>query len=401
MLKQSNLYAAERRFRVLGGIPTAPVAGLLAIQLLASPVLTPKTWAQENRGQEAQEALKDGFWESSKEAAPEGRFKAVWSRQYTTAPLTVNKSEVVARAREQIIANGGTPEQANDYAKSTGENLEAIKNGYSQTDILSLVRDGSKIKVNISASPKDAQKRPADAQKTSYIDFFDGINAISIVKSDKLITGDLSRREERVLDRSFNKDIDKLVFHGQPLSSLFSRKDARIEKIGEDVRISQLKTPGDMSYQDVLTADSKTKLPSSFVRINTLNNKPVYKYTFSQWKKVSESFWLPEKVTFDGAAQVEYTLLKAEQGSTVDPSELKLPPRIDFMDARFGPDQAVAYIVRDGEIPSDAQVKKLLGEKKQNVAAKGAEQTANQTPLVMLAGLCLLCTGGLLWKRSS
>ena len=93
-----------------------------------------------------------------------------------------------------------------------------------------------------------------------------------------------------------------------------------------------------------------------------------------------------------GGSKQSYTLQSVKINEEVDPSSVLLPRGVALTDYRFGEEQGVPYVIKDGLLLSDEQVKQLLGERSQTKAAGLApsQQTVNHTPLMLMGGLRLI-----------
>lgn len=112
-----------------------------------------------------------------------------------------------------------------------------------------------------------------------------------------------------------------------------------------------------------------------------------------------------------GGTVDKYTLQSAIFNEAVDPLEVRLPAGIRISDARFGSDQLVSYQPKNGVLPTDAEVRNLLGERQERDKASDEAQSDKNVkgqvaqPVALrftsAIGLVFIMLGCMMWVRSN
>ena len=146
--------------------------------------------------------------------------------------------------------------------------------------------------------------------------------------------------------------------------------------------------------------------------VDPARNKGVPYIVAEDFREYGKGLWFPSKVIYTAPyGTSEYTLVKAEFNDEVDPADVLLPAGLRINDWRFGTAiPAVTYPLQDGQLPSDAEIKKRLGLKEDEDIAKAkakqdqTEQARNMPvseAALPLLGLICMGFGVALWRRAN
>ena len=344
----------------------------------------------------------------------------VWERVQHINPIAeANPDQWQARAVEEARQQGMTEEQAQLAGKAERREAVRSKQGRVINSTLDMVRVGDSVLSKIEHTNLNYQSRS--------LEFSDGKISLfaqlkSKGKSDNSPVGTLTSDPKDILRLSMSGDQVARFLLGIPLDQNFGRANPALSDQG--VFLTSLPN-GDISLEQAARKENKKLInpvaftfskeglyPNSFEKFDIAlqvekNNKiKVVKagsdarVTATDYKQYENGIWFPSHVTVKWPnATTEYTLVSAEFNDNVDPAELKLPS-LKVTDSRFGSGpQTVVYNVKSGTLPSDEQVKALIEDDRQAMAAKqeGAQATARNPKMAALpvaAGLALISFGG-------
>lgn len=354
---------------------------------------------------------------------------AVWRREMVFPPqpqLDVEKQ--VQRAVAAAQQKGENQDDVKQIAEVVRQFAREDKIGHSHTSTLDFYRIGRVIKCEV-YTPS-----PQDPKSSHAVDYFDGKTSVYIplrVDGEKTNrAGVASREPQEILSRSaFNWLLPKFLV-GVPFADstssfnpAFTQKDVILDG---DKRQIVLERKAALDPQSPKNADpdihhvtfSTSDYRPRQYDLLTVKRDKIGAVQIGSYQEVRDGAMFPSKVVVTTPAfTATYTLVKSNFNQEVDPSSVLLPPEIRLSDARFGADKSVTYRVTDGVVPSDAKIRKMLGEKAQKeTALTNAEKEVNTEkagfqesspnartpvpPLTAIPGLGFIALGGLMLLRT-
>lgn len=384
-------------------------------------------------------------WENiSKANKPITACRVVWKRVLVIKPnpkVDVDKQATAASNRAQ--QQGLSESQVREREQAARRDAQRDFQGRTIVTELACVRVGEIIKCDIFYPEL----------KTRSLDFYDGVNAVFVrgLGQDGQESGDgyLSRDVDQILQHSIGTGEVARFLVGIPLQQAllpsvnkFTPENTRVSKDAAGNFLLDTKVTPSLEaseYPGALTLAKENLRPVAYESFamnigvkggqvkqkgNSLEitgggelipakGKPYRRVTLAGYTQFDGGISFPSKIIATTPnVTAEYSLVKAEFNEAVDPMELRLPANIRIADARFGDDKMAVYKPKDGKIPSDQDVKAMLGQEQEKKEAKAANKAATEAkskeikqssaplPLAPLAGLLLMAMGGMLWTRS-
>ncbi len=350
-----------------------------------------------------------------------------WDAVFSTPTgPTMSKQQVdqqVKWAEEKARQAGESEANVKQVGQVARKTLEGRGKRFSTHTQLNFVRVGNIIRSEINFVEA----------KTRAVEMYDGRNSVFVETMVNGVEypprGYLRREVNEILSHSaptwqtarFLTGIP-LAQELSPLNPAFSPKDTILREGEGNTLILEKRTNPiagkvgiEFSALLRITLSKEHLRPLSYEMINLLNKGEEKgksgRVDVSGYKRYANAIWFPSKIVVTTPAfRDEYNLIKAEFNESVDPLELRLPPNTSIADSRFGPSvRAIRYKPKNGEIPTDNEVRKMLGlkEEKDQVTeqAENQQETGGQKQVVSMSfapGLGLLCLafGVFLWTRA-
>ena len=364
-------------------------------------------------------------WEELQQKSPKiWTCHVVWKRVRSSNPIKGAAPDArVAHFLAAAKQAGLSPETTESVAKGLREKAEAESQGRTETstDILEFVRVGNTVRVNITS---------ADGKDES-IEFFDGVNSLfgwTQVQNRKVpLQVSLIRDSSEVLSHSSRRFQAARFLLGIPLEQNFSElnpavtsQNARLHRINPKEFI--LEPMEGRSGELVFSYIEGAIVLRAFGDLDILASTRTGEVSLKQqgnlstisaqgFRKYSGGLWFPSKVIYTAPyGDSEYTLQSAEFNDEVDPTDVRLPAGIQITDRRFGNAvRPVTYFLKDGQLPSDAEIKKRLGLKgdedvskfkvKQDQTKQTRSIPVSEAALPLLGLLCM-GFGAALWRQA-
>ncbi len=356
--------------------------------------------------------------------------RVVWGYTLSLKPKrNVDVEKRVARARDQARQQGLSAEVIQRQAQIERKFALDDQKGQEIAAKFSIVRVGAVVRCDI-ANVKPTTER--------MIDFYDGKNALHLYdraaedKEDKRKwDGRLRRDAKEVLCYSMTGWLLPQFLTGFPLSQEFSPSQAFFAAKDTTVRVAPagglvLETKSDLDPDPEygllalhrLTLGAEHRRPVAYQVENLLcketePERVMGRVSLTDYRRYADGIWFPSKVTVSGQGfTTEYVLLQAKFNEAVDPMEVRLPPNARVADSRFGLGRnTVSYELKNGLIPTDDEVRTMLGREKektqerQNAESATPGQLGQTTPSIALPlapvlGVFLMIFGCVLWGRS-
>ena len=193
-----------------------------------------------------------------------------------------------------------------------------------------------------------------------------------------------------------------------PISRAFPRGKTKLEVLGDVIRLTDDGSQSQSSDVLRLNVSLQTGLPLSVENVNKTTGKVRYVTKVQKWK-IIQGISVPEEIVSYFASlgspenyQFKYELNSAKLNDAVDSNAILLPPGLEVTDWRIGEGKFVNYRIKDGKVPSDAEVAKLWGEQEQEPKAKpqmeNYEGNGRAFPWHIISGVALILMGALLWR---
>lgn len=342
------------------------------------------------------------------------KFSAQWQMTETQLPNPKGHSPFGNAPAPDNLPSGAleqlSPDQKKQVAQQKSEILAAEKEwetGFSVRQSINAVRVGEKTRTELRSSTPN--------HEAHVIEYYDGKLYASLeevqlapfsVRKDKKSEwmARVVPRPAELFDITMPDEVSLLLAQ-QPITTFFNRDNTEIIDRGDKI-VLRRKTPID-KFKDAfveVTLTKKELAPVEFAQYPSTGAKAAT--LFKTEMQTIDGKLLPKKVYSAEASQsstVVYDLKQASINEEVDKNAVLLPAGVVVSDYRFGQDNGVNYPINDGNLLSDEQVKKLLGEKPSPAPAPLQKAVANpqHPPLMILAGFGLIGVGGMLWKKSS
>lgn len=361
--------------------------------------------------------------------------RVTWRRVLSVkANPKLNVEKRIAQAAEHVRLTGGSEKDVHAAAEKARQLAQEDVAGRQVISNLSFVRDGSTVRCEIETNFGGGGKTPPKRTKT--FDFYDGKNSISgeqeVLGVKVPLNAYLVRDEKEVLSRSAATWQTPRFLIGLPLAQKltninppFSPQDTSwqpgpantlvLEKKNKpETGISGIEYPGVLR----LTVSKEHFRPVSYELTNLLyeeeGGKVMGRVDISGYQRYADDIWFPSKVTVSTSAySMDYTLVQVAFNEAVDPMEVRLPAGMRIADARFGEKKTVIYQLKNGLLPSDDEVRHMLGEKVEKGKAESNAKAANleigskkgltlfsSLPVTPIIGILLMTCGCMLWGRS-
>ena len=360
-----------------------------------------------------------------------GRISAidvVWNRTQSIKPIVqVNPDEWAARSLAQSREQGLNEAQA--QAVATVSRREGFRSKQEQiiNSTVEFTRVGTTVLSRINYPDKIYQSRK--------IEFSDGVNALSAEthidgKEIKIKKGIVVQGHKQAFRLSAGYSDMIKVLLGFPFNQGLTPANPALTEKNSFLRLSPTKSI--VIESETQTENGTTKRPEDLIfsgdsfSLTSLkifdviaqmqSNKTLVfekgglntSVVVSGYKDYSNGIRFPSKVVMTtSTSTTEYTLVSAKFNSEVDPSDLRLPAGLRVADTRFGEGaNAANYTVKDGKLPSDAEVKAIIERDAKAVQAKeeqahaGATKTTLSSSLAPLGGLSLIALGGFMLLRN-
>lgn len=350
-----------------------------------------------------------------------------WDAVFSTSSgPTMAKEQVeeqVERAEEKARQTGKSEDDAKQIGHVARKALEGRGRNFSAHTQLNFVRVGNTIRSEINFIEA----------KTRAVELYDGKNSVFLETAVNGVEysprGYLRRETKEILARSAPTWQTARFLTGIPLAQelspfnpTFSPEDVTLSEGKGNTLILEKRTipvegRAGIEFPALLrtTISKENFRPLSYEVINLLNKGDkkgkLGRVDVSGYKRYANDIWFPSKIVVATPAfKIEYNLIKAEFNESVDPLELRLPPNTSIADSRFGAGvRTIRYKPKNGEIPTDNEVRKMLGlkEEKDQAAEQGKNAQETEEPkrtasLSFAPGLGLLCLafGVMLWTRA-
>lgn len=343
---------------------------------------------------EAQDAT-DSWTDISRANKPINACRVVWKRVLTIKPNPkVDVDKEAAEASNRAQQQGLNDSQAQRLEQAARREAEHELQGRTVVTELTCVRVGGIIKCDIFYPEL----------KTRSIDFYDGGNAVFVrgLGGDGQNSGDgyLSRDAAQILQHSLGMGEVARFLVGIPLQQAllpsvnkFTSENTRISRDEAGNFLLDTKTTPSLQaaeYPGFLTLAKENLRPLAYEsfamnigvkggqikqkgngfevtgggQLLPAKGKPYRHITLADYKPFDGGVSFPSKIIVTTPKiTAAYSLIKAEFNEAVDPMEIRLPANIRIADARFGNDKMAVYKPKNGEIPSDEEVKAMLGLK--------------------------------------
>ena len=341
----------------------------------------------------------------------------IWKRVIRSFPVTdidptQRKESMLAWAKQ----NGMSDSKAQKVAEISEKHAKELLKGSVKTSTLDFTRKGNNVLAKISYPDTG----------DNAIEYFDGVNSVFGWTQDTTDRASSSailvRNSDEVLSHSARRSEEARFLLGIPLTQQFSDYNPAVKP--QDIRLHTALDGGvrmkisDAPYREFTFSKAHNSLASFRVDSSVYSDqsqktllpesKDAPDIVAQDFREYGKGVWFPSSVTYNTSyATTEYTLIKAEFNDEVDPAGLRLPAGIRITDRRFGADtEPLVYSPKDGQLPSDAEAKKMLGLKAdEDVSKTKAGAQAGKLPVskaaLPLLGLLCIGFGATLWKRAS
>lgn len=355
--------------------------------------------------------------------------RVTWHSVLKALPRTdIDVEKAVALATQSAQQSGASTEEVKDAAQNARLEAQADIQGRQSVALFTFTRVGQTIRVDIKNDVNSTEK----SFISHAVDYYDGTNAFYLDQGSKkypsLNMGLVTRNPKEVLSHSAFSLFLPQMLTGMPISNEVTYRNPGFNSKNSTLALQQDKdvvlTHRTEASRDTsgypfpalhrLVLDKQHLRPTSYELLNLLYATPqqglLGKVEASQYRSYGNGVWFPSQISSSaGNMSQTFTLVTSEFNEAVDPTDLRLPAGIEVSDSRFGSDRVVGYTPQDGVLPTDAQVKKLLGEAQEKQQAEAESRSAtekkatNRLSLLSIspvAGILCILIGCLLWTRS-
>lgn len=327
---------------------------------------------------------------------------------------------------EEIMANVADQESKLDLdlslnevdrrAKFARKQLNIDRIGSSQTSNLSFIRVGKQIRADTVFEPQHyVGSTDNQSWRSHTIDFYDWQSSVALnevfdvaengstMKSSSW-TGERWQAPKHALWRSAATFGQLFFLPGQSVTVSYDPNKTTIHEGENNTIILEIIDSKDQDKLHRTIISKEMWKPLSSETIVKSSGYVLLRIEAKGYKQYKDGIWFPTELTerFGNKQTTQFTLKEVKFNDDVDPAGLRLPAGANLRDERFG--EVTSYKITDGSLPTDAEVRKMLGE--QSKEAKAMAQAENMgkrqisAMMVPIAGLLLMAMSCALWVRS-
>ena len=366
------------------------------------------------------------YWNKIREA--DAKTKAVevkWESVLTRIPETSLTDQKIEELVANVVSEGvqlgvlNSPAAKKQSADSYRKHLQIERKGSSQTSHLHFVHVGKQTRGDtVFETPQYVGSTDDQNWRSHTIDFYDWQSSVvldqvfdvgedgTVLKSSSW-TGERLHAPKRALSRSAGTFAQRFFLTGQSVLASYDPSKTVIVEGENDTIVLEMTDVIDENQLHRTTISKKMWKPLSSETVLKGDEFVGLRIEATGYKQYSNGVWFPTELieTMGDVQTIRFKLKDVKFNDDVDPAGLLLPAGANLRDERFG--EVTSYKIADGTLPTDAEVRKMLGEqRKQDTAmakAQGMDGNGNRQLSLMIApiaGLFLMALSCALWVRS-
>lgn len=299
--------------------------------------------------------------------------KVTWKRIYSSLPVpSLDVAKLSALSAEKARVQGMDAKSTEETLTQAKQRVFLEQQGYVQSATLRFEHNSDATYCDVTEEMPhlhNASSNQADFGHT--IDYFDGLNAVSLmgVGPSTPIAGVLTRDRNEALNYCAHGFGEPIFLVGTPITSVFEQINSSLvlDPNGFCI-IERVVGQNDSALRYSLTVSTRTwravKLEVRKVRTNTL----ILRYVASEFKRYNSGIWLPTHISITRfnktgvkVGTISYSLVEASFNDSAHLTHINhpVPEGTILHDFRFGVNNVAPYRVVH-QIPSDDHVRTLL-----------------------------------------